>query len=158
LGVDQPLAELRSSTTSYYEQDGLGSVTSLSSSSPALANSYTYDVFGKQMASTGTIINPFQYTGRDYDPETGLRYYRARYYSPTFGRFALEMYGARSGSSCAWFVEVSPSVAQPCPLLRARLVVPETSFEEFGRVGTMKSALRNESALSTSGQPIFRLS
>jgi RHS repeat-associated protein len=31
--------------------------------------------------------NPFLFQGRRYDPETGLYYYRARYYSPTTGRF-----------------------------------------------------------------------
>src|SRR5260370_31942396 len=41
--VDEPLSEVRQSTTSYYEQDGLGSVTSLSNFSGALANTYTYD-------------------------------------------------------------------------------------------------------------------
>jgi len=31
--------------------------------------------------------NPFRYTGRRVDPETGLYYYRARFYSPKTGRF-----------------------------------------------------------------------
>ncbi len=31
--------------------------------------------------------NPFRYTGRKLDPETGLYYYRARYYDPDQGRF-----------------------------------------------------------------------
>lgn len=35
-------------------------------------------------------MNPFLYTGRDYDSETGLQYYRARYYSPSIGRFLSE--------------------------------------------------------------------
>jgi RHS repeat-associated protein len=30
---------------------------------------------------------PFKYTGRRLDPETGLYYYRARYYSASLGRF-----------------------------------------------------------------------
>jgi RHS repeat-associated protein len=90
LGIDEPLAELRSSTTSYYDADGLGSITSLSSTAGALANTYTYDSFGKLTASTGTVVNPFQYTARDYDSETGLRYYRARYYDQNVGRFISE--------------------------------------------------------------------
>ncbi|HWZ43831.1 MAG TPA: RHS repeat-associated core domain-containing protein, partial [Candidatus Saccharimonadales bacterium] len=36
------------------------------------------------------LTNPFQYTGRDFDSETGLRYYRARYYDPVVGRFISE--------------------------------------------------------------------
>jgi len=53
-GIDRPLAQLRSGTTSYYQQDGLGSVTSLSNSAGALAGTYTYDSYGKATASTGT--------------------------------------------------------------------------------------------------------
>jgi RHS repeat-associated protein len=37
--------------------------------------------------STGLIQNPFQFTGREFDPETGLNYNRARYYDPMAGRF-----------------------------------------------------------------------
>jgi RHS repeat-associated protein len=88
--IDEPLAEHRGSTTNYYSADGLGSITSLSSSTGTLADTYTYDSFGNLTASTGTITNPFQYTGRDYDPESGLRYYRTRYYDPSGGRFISE--------------------------------------------------------------------
>ncbi len=41
-------------------------------------------------ASTGTLTNPFQYTGRELDSETGSYYYRARYYDQTTGRFFSE--------------------------------------------------------------------
>jgi RHS repeat-associated protein len=88
--IDEPLAELRLGTAGYYQQDGLGSVTSLSNSTGALANTYTYDAFGNLTASAGALTNPFQYTGRDYDAEIGLRYYRARYYDATTGRFLSE--------------------------------------------------------------------
>jgi RHS repeat-associated protein len=90
LGIDQTLAELRSTVASYYEQDGLSSVTSLSNSSTTLANTYTYDSFGRLTASTGTLTNPLQYTGRDFDQETGLGYYRTRYYNYSVGRFINE--------------------------------------------------------------------
>jgi RHS repeat-associated protein len=90
LNVDEPLSELVSGTTSYYEQDGLHSVTSLSNSTGALANTYTYDSFGKSIASTGALANPFQYTGREFDVESGADYYRVRYYDQGAGRFASE--------------------------------------------------------------------
>jgi RHS repeat-associated protein len=80
----------RSTATSYYEQDGLGTVTSLSNASGALAQTYTFDSFGKQTASSGSLTNPFQYTGREFDAETSLYYYRARYYDPVIGRFISE--------------------------------------------------------------------
>jgi RHS repeat-associated protein len=87
---DGPLSMLRAGTTSYYEQDGLNSVTSLTNSSAALANTYTYDSFGKLTASTGTLTNPFQYTAREFDSETGIYGYRARYYDENTGRFVSE--------------------------------------------------------------------
>ena len=61
--IDEPLSELVSGTTSYYEQDGLGSVSSLSNAAGALANTYTYDSYGKVTASTGTVTNPFSILG-----------------------------------------------------------------------------------------------
>ena len=90
LNIDEPLAMLRSSTTSYYEADGLGSLTSLSNTSGALANTYTYDSFGNLVASSGSLVNSFRYTGREFDTETSLYYYRARYYDPSAGRFISE--------------------------------------------------------------------
>ncbi len=89
-GIDQVRAELRSGTTSYYEQDGLGTVTSLSNAAGALAQTYTFDSFGNQTASSGSLTNSFRYTGREFDPETNLYYYRARYYDPNSGRFISE--------------------------------------------------------------------
>jgi RHS repeat-associated protein len=81
---------LRSGTTSYYQADGLGSLTSLSNTSGALANTYTYDSFGNLTASSGSLTNSFRYTGREFDTETSLYYYRARYYDPATGRFIRE--------------------------------------------------------------------
>src|SRR5207249_2912320 len=88
--IDEPLAMLRSGTTSYYHADGLGSITSLSNAAGSLAQTYQYDSFGKQTATSGSLTNPFQYTARESDTETGLYYYRARYYDPNPGRFLRE--------------------------------------------------------------------
>jgi RHS repeat-associated protein len=89
-GTDEPLAELHSGAMGFYEEDGLGSVTSLTDSTAAVLNSYSYDAFGNTSASAGSFVNPYRYTGRDYDPETGLLYYRSRYYDSQAGRFLTE--------------------------------------------------------------------
>jgi RHS repeat-associated protein len=88
--IDEPLAMLPSAATSYYKVDGLGSITSLSNSSGVIANTYTYDSFGNLTASAGTIVYPFHYTAREFDTETNLYFYRARYYDPQTGRFLSE--------------------------------------------------------------------
>jgi RHS repeat-associated protein len=90
VGIDEPLATTGGGGTYFYHADGLGSITSLTDGSGQLAASYIYDSFGKLAASTGTITNPFQYTGREFDSETGLYNYRARHYDPQIGRFISE--------------------------------------------------------------------
>ena len=52
---------------------------------------YTYDPYGNCLiggtaCSSATAV-AYKYTGQRFDPETGLYYYRARYYSPALGRF-----------------------------------------------------------------------
>lgn len=88
--IDEPLAMLRSGTTSYYQADGLWSVTSLSNAAGALAQTYTFDSFGNQTASSGSLTNSFRYNAREFDTETNLYFYRARYYDQTVGRFISE--------------------------------------------------------------------
>ena len=85
--IDEPLTMVRGGATSFYNFDGLGSITSLANTSGILTQSYTFDTFGKRTAANGSIINPFQYSGREFDSETGLLDLRARYYDPTAGRF-----------------------------------------------------------------------
>jgi RHS repeat-associated protein len=90
LNIDEPLAQLRSATTSYYQADGLGSITSLSNAAGALAQTYAFDSFGKLTASSGALTNPFQYASRELDTESSLYYMRARYFDPATGRFINE--------------------------------------------------------------------
>ncbi len=107
--IDEPLAMLRSSATSFYHADGLGSVTSLSSAAGSIANTYTYDSFGNLTASTGSITDPFRYSARESDTETGLYYYRARYYDPTIGRFiSMDPIGFKGGDNHYAFVKNNP--------------------------------------------------
>ena len=90
-GIDEPLATNRGGTPAFYEADGLGSVTSLTNGAGSALAAYTTDAFGKPVSTAdSTVNNPFRYTARDYDSETGLYYYRARYYDPSIGRFISE--------------------------------------------------------------------
>uniref|UniRef100_UPI003A8F9CFA RHS repeat-associated core domain-containing protein n=1 Tax=Maricaulis sp. TaxID=1486257 RepID=UPI003A8F9CFA len=71
----------------YYHANRLGSVIALSNQqSGALTDQYVYTPYGVE-APLDTSGNPFRYTGRRYDAESGLYYYRARYYWPEIGRF-----------------------------------------------------------------------
>jgi RHS repeat-associated protein len=110
LGVDEPLAMYQGLTTDYFQADGLGSITSLTDPTGTVAASYVYDSFGNLTASTGSVINPLQYTGREFDSETGLYYYRARYYDPLTGRFLSED-PLRLGPGSSWYPYVSNNPA-----------------------------------------------
>ena len=61
-------------------------------------------------SSSGSLTNPFQYTARESDTETGLYYYRARYYDPTNGRFVSEdPIGFAGGANFYAYVGDSPT-------------------------------------------------
>ena len=83
-----PLEQITASgTTSYYHQDRLGSTRAITNVSGSVVATDTYDAYGYVTASTGTLVNPFQYAGQYTDSESGLQYDRARYYDPTTGGF-----------------------------------------------------------------------
>jgi len=90
-GVDQPISMTESSGTYagtyYYHFDALGSVVALTNSSGNTVEVYEYDVYGRVGATDANHPNRFMFTGREFDKETGLYYYRARYYNPQIGRF-----------------------------------------------------------------------
>src|SRR5689334_12213735 len=85
-GIDEPLAQSRSGL-SYYNADGLGSITSMDAATGTPTATFVYGAFGVLNSSTGSSANPYRYTAREYDSETGLYYYRARYYDFVLGRF-----------------------------------------------------------------------
>lgn len=74
----------------FYHSDGLGSITEITDNTGTVVKSYTYDSFGNIVNETGTLNNPYTYTGRERDSESGLYFYRARYMDPKTGRFLQE--------------------------------------------------------------------
>jgi len=85
--IDESLVMHQDDTYYYYHRDGLGSVVNLTDLIGTTAKSYYFDVYGDFSASGSLSGNPYTFTGRRYDSENGLFYYRARSYSPELGRF-----------------------------------------------------------------------
>lgn len=108
-GIDEPVCMIdvdgQTETRYYYHRDGLGSVVALSNTNGDIVEAYSYDAFGKPTiytdagadglwrtgddttAAESAVGNPYMFTGRRYDPETGHYYYRARMYNTELGRF-----------------------------------------------------------------------
>ena len=74
----------------YYQADGLGSITSMTDSTGLPSATFVYGAFGVLSSSTGSVNNSYRYTAREFDQDTGLYYYRARYYDSATGRFLTE--------------------------------------------------------------------
>ncbi|MEI7850958.1 MAG: RHS repeat-associated core domain-containing protein [Kiritimatiellales bacterium] len=83
-------------TATYYPlKDHQNSVLALADKNGNVVESYEYDAWGRvQMySSTGqpinssTVGNRYLFQGREYDCQTGLYYFRARWYSPETGRW-----------------------------------------------------------------------
>lgn len=86
VGTDEHLAVIQGGMPYFYHSDGLGSVTTITDGSQNIVQSYGYASFGQPTSSTA-FQQPYQFTGRELDNETGLMYYRARYYDSSTGRF-----------------------------------------------------------------------
>jgi RHS repeat-associated protein len=80
-----PATSGQTESVAYYHHDVLGStVAATQAGTPGPAEVYVYSEFGEP---GGGSFLPYQFAGYRYDNETGLYYVRARYYSPTLGRF-----------------------------------------------------------------------
>ena len=100
--LDEPLTMDRGGATYYYHQNALWSTVALTDAAGAVVERYAYDAYGCPVVSDAfdvpvppnpwftedsVVDNPYLYTGRRYDEETGLYHYRARAYDCTKGRF-----------------------------------------------------------------------
>lgn len=95
--IDDPILMEYNGQTYYYAKDTLGSIRAITDANGLLVESYDYGPFGlmtifdgsgQDITATGsTVGNPYGFTGRRWDGESGLWYYRNRMYSAELGRF-----------------------------------------------------------------------
>ncbi len=89
--IDQVLADERGGTVVWALSDNQGTVRDIVDGNGTILNHVTYDSFGKVVSQSDASVEfRYGYTGREQDGETGLDYYRARYYDTANGRFISE--------------------------------------------------------------------
>lgn len=86
LEIDEVLARYGAQSERMLLADALGSVLALTDPQGNPTTTYAYSAYGKTEQAGAPSENPVQYTGREND-NTGLYYYRARYYAPELARF-----------------------------------------------------------------------
>ncbi len=83
-GLDEPLIQVSAAgVLTFLHANHQGSVLAVTDSAGAVTNRNAYGPFGEG-APSGTT---FGYTGQRYDSESGLHYYKRRYYDSATGRF-----------------------------------------------------------------------
>jgi RHS repeat-associated protein len=90
--IDFLLARLNTSfDPTWYLRDKLGSVRLVANKSGSVIDTITYDSYGNITNETSPSNGDrFKFTGREWDSEIAMYFYRARYYGPTIGRFESE--------------------------------------------------------------------
>ena len=81
------------SESRYYQYDHRGNTVAVTDSSGKILRGYQYDAFGNQTfsfqqgSSTPPAKDDILFTGKDYDEDTGLYYFNARWFDADVGRF-----------------------------------------------------------------------
>ncbi|HEY3353039.1 MAG TPA: FG-GAP-like repeat-containing protein [Polyangia bacterium] len=81
------LAKRDASGLSFFHTDHLGSTRLITNAAGQEVKRYEYAPFGQVLSETGAAGDSHRFTGQEGDDETGLMFYRARYYDPALGRF-----------------------------------------------------------------------
>src|SRR5208282_4559550 len=81
------IASKSNSGTYYYQPDHLGGLNVATDSLGNLAETNFYYPYGVDWIKTGSVDLNYKFTDQENDSETGVYYYKARYYDPVLGRF-----------------------------------------------------------------------
>lgn len=80
------ISQQKDGVTEYFLTDALGSVRQLTDASGDVTFRQSFDPFGNMISQSGQSDSSYGYAGERTDA-SGLQYLRARYYSPSQGRF-----------------------------------------------------------------------
>jgi RHS repeat-associated protein len=114
--MDRRVAQVSASgEVGWFHTDHQGSVIAVSNGSGHAVQTASYSPYG-EFASSGQMPpglgaggGVFGYTGRQYDSETGLYQYRARYYHPRLGQFlSTDPIGTKDDPNLTLYVRLDP--------------------------------------------------
>jgi RHS repeat-associated protein len=101
------------SATYLAAHDGRGNVTALvDAANGALSASYEYSPFGETLRESGAAaaLNPWRFSSKFLDAETGLIQFNTRYYLPSQGRFiGRDSIGEQGGLNLYAYVKNDPN-------------------------------------------------
>jgi RHS repeat-associated protein len=136
LCIDLKLPTSTSSAGTFFPvYDGNGNILGLvDSATGTRVAEYEYGPFGEPLRATGpaAAANPFRFSTKYTDSETGLLYYGFRYYNPSTGRWpSRDPIGERGGVNLYGFVGSHPTTAVDPLGLWMEVVAPllETSVK-----------------------------
>jgi RHS repeat-associated protein len=88
-GIDELFARIGAGEDpEWYLADRLGSVRQIVDGAGTILDEISYDIFGGILSEANPSQGDrFKFNGREYSPELGIYYYRARWYDPSSGRF-----------------------------------------------------------------------
>ena len=107
-GVGGLLCHVRGDCPLFSFCDANGNVTGLVDTNGVAVAQYDYDPFGNLLAQSGdqAAANPFRFSSKPWDEETGLYYYGYRFYSPQLGRWInRDPMGEAAGGLAYGFVD-----------------------------------------------------
>ena len=110
LGIDDKLKISNASGSLYFLKDHLGSTQGLTGVSGSVTEWQKYEAFGN--SSNANSLTRYGYTGRERDEQTGLNYYRARWFDSEQGRFiSQDPIGFNAGMNFYTYVANHPTIS-----------------------------------------------
>lgn len=162
--LDDALQIIKGESKYYYHTNNLGSVIALSDEEGQLLESVDYDVYGmpsftdaKGKGLAGSSIgNTILFTGREYDYEVGIYYFRNRFQHPSLGRFIRKdplMYV--DGMNDYSYVRNQPVIySDPFGWISIKKIFVNKFTEKFIKEGLEKATKNTQKEIAEQGAKI----